>query len=356
MDNNVAAPDELQTLRDEETRLQKILEIREMEKRVQRLQALTEEEAVSQMSDRGRSSIEREDSGSLVDPMEEPPTRKRRLEVSDLDDDVPMRTHIRTKPPPEYKGRNIKEHKDFVKACEVAYRLAPTEYPTDAVKVLYAVQYLTGEPSDAWDRHERERGEDNTSWEEFKQLLNEISDPVNRRLNTVQQFEEARQRSHQKVQEFVTYLERLEAELPPYTEEQRRQHLFAKLKPELRHQVTNFQDIPETRSGLIALAVRLEENMRRGISVSTSQMDREDKPKGYRFKKFGEKSQDQSPPGSSNAPRDLKERMSPLSDKERERRKNMGACYRCGKPGHYATACGTKVAAALTVSERRSKN
>jgi hypothetical protein len=71
----VAVPDELQTLRDEETRLQKILEIREMEKRVQRLQALTEEEVISQMSDRSRSSIEREDSGNLVDQMEEPPTR-----------------------------------------------------------------------------------------------------------------------------------------------------------------------------------------------------------------------------------------------------------------------------------------
>ena len=56
------------------------------------------------------------------------------------------------------------------------------------------MQYLRGNPADAWDREERTRGEDNTTWESFKQFLQDLSsDPVNRGLTVAQSYDKAYQ-------------------------------------------------------------------------------------------------------------------------------------------------------------------
>ena len=52
-------------------------------------------------------------------------------------------------------------------------------------------------------------------------LRDQVSDPVNRMLTAVQKYHDAKQGPKQRVQEFVSYLERLEAELDPFTETQR---------------------------------------------------------------------------------------------------------------------------------------
>ena len=62
--------------------------------------------------------------------------------------------------------------------------------------------------------------------------------------------------------EFITYLERLELELDPYTKTQKQQILLTKLRPEFRCLITNHQTVPSTRLELARLAARLEENSR----------------------------------------------------------------------------------------------
>ena len=63
---------------------------------------------------------------------------------------------------------------------------------------------------------------------------------MNRQLNTAQRYADARQRVHQSVHTYVTYIESLEDELPPYTEEQRRLHLLTTFRPEIRTALTNY--------------------------------------------------------------------------------------------------------------------
>lgn len=72
------------------------------------------------------------------------------------------------------------------------------------------------------------------------------------------------------MQTFVAYLESIEAELEPYSDGHRKQHLLSKLRPEIRRAITNYQDIPITRAGLISLAARLEQNLRRASETRPS--------------------------------------------------------------------------------------
>ncbi|KAF2715814.1 hypothetical protein K431DRAFT_200785, partial [Polychaeton citri CBS 116435] len=58
----------------------------------------------------------------------------------------------------------------------------------------------------------------------------------------------------------------LEEQLPPYSETHRVQHLYSKLRPELQIAITNHNQMPDTREGLISLASTLENNLRRASS------------------------------------------------------------------------------------------
>jgi hypothetical protein len=165
---------------------------------------------------------------------------------------------LRMKPPPEYRGKNIREHKEFIRACELVFRESPVFYQRDAAKVLMALPYLKGEPADAYEREEQRLGKDCRTCEEFsKFLLDNVADPVNRMFTIAQQHHDALQGTGQKVMEFVTYLESLEAELDPYTETQKQQILLTKLQPELRRLITNHQTVPTSRLELAQLATRL---------------------------------------------------------------------------------------------------
>jgi len=148
--------------------------------------------------------------------------------------------------------------------------------------------------------------------------------------------------------QFVNYLDDLEAELPPYSDEHRRQHLLAKLLPEIRHALNNYQHIPENWTGLINLAIQLEGNM-----LSRSKPTREpreshksnhdDEGKG-KVKSHGQsKSRENvsgSHPKTGHAQRPTSTRkFLKLSDEEYECRKKEGLCFICGKPGHDSRTC-----------------
>ena len=99
------------------------------------------------------------------------------------------------------------------------------------------MQYLKGDLKELWYAHfERsfEACERIPTWEYYKQyLLDLLADPVNRSLKAATAHSQALQRKDQTVRSFATYLEVLEDQLTPYTEIQRVQHLFTKLRPEL---------------------------------------------------------------------------------------------------------------------------
>jgi|SRR5579862_9911631 len=124
------------------------------------------------------------------------------------------------------------------------------------------------------------------AWEAYKEFLKDLlQDPVMRAYTTSVRYWDARQRPGQTVIQFVTHFDELEGELAPYSDEQRYWHLLSKSSPEARSALDKFQDLPDTRDGLIALARRLEANLPRnfesgGEPLTAPQQDSDPKKKG----------------------------------------------------------------------------
>lgn len=197
-------------------------------------------------------------------------TRKRNASQQPVS--IPARRTLKPRSPNEYRGKNLKEHREFFRSCEIAFRLLPQEFATSNDKVLWAMQYLGGDPRELWYAHYEHAFEalaTTPSWAYFKQyMLDLLADPINRSLDAATAHAQAMQRKDQSVRSFATYLEVIEEQLTPYTETQRVQHLFSKLRPELQRAVTNYHQIPATRDALIALGSTLERNLRRAPLAS----------------------------------------------------------------------------------------
>ena len=208
--------------------------------------------------------------------------------------------------PPPYFGRNIAEHRNFVRACTNAFVIAPRRFSADAPKVNFAMQFLRGEAREAWfTEYEDMKEGAQATWEGFKtSLLDQISDPVNRTMEAASRYQSARQQPNQSVQAFATELAIWEAQLTPYTEEQQVQHLFSKLKREIRQTLTNYREVPKTRAALVSLASTVERNIA-GSTPSTVRTN----------------------PTGPMAPRNPSVNEGPPT------------CYNCWRTGHIARHC-----------------
>ena len=140
--------------------------------------------------------------------------------------------------------------------------------------ILWAQQYLTEEPKDAYYREVNSKGLIST-WEDYKRFfLDLIENPMNHQISTAQNYQDAAQGVTQSVQSFTTYLDTLEAELQPYDKVQRQDHLLTCLRPDLRRAIIAYPEVPDNQQDLIALTSRVELNMRdKGASSHHSHKD-----------------------------------------------------------------------------------
>ena len=99
---------------------------------------------------------------------------------------------------------------------------------------------------------------------------------MNRNLHYAQSFNDAKQRSHQFVNDFDVYLSSIEEYLFLFTKTQLISNYYTKLRSELRKMLRNYQNISNTRRDMIVLVARFERN-NRIANVSTSQNNQERK-------------------------------------------------------------------------------
>ncbi len=313
-----------------------------MERQLRDLRA--QNDALRQRSASGTPSS----SLSSDDEVLENPRKRKAQEVL-----VPVRVKRTLRPEKlkDYHGKNVKEHMDFRRSAEIAFRMAPEDFPRDQDRILYAMQYLSGEPRDAWARKESTIDIGRCSWEYFMEyLLDLVEDPVNRQLSTAQAYMDASQNKTQSVHSFAAYLDTLEAQLPPYTEAQRVNHFLTKLRPSIRQALTNYQDLPTTRSGLEALAARLETNMRGHGASENKATEREEGDRYKKKKKDRERNnnrQGDEDKGRGSRDRTRGERPArgqrSADDRVASRKKYAKEagimCHNCSKTGHYASDC-----------------
>jgi hypothetical protein len=217
---------------------------------------------------------------------------------------IKSRSKLRVKDPEKYNNQGLRQYCEFIRHCEVVHCLQPTDFLTDKTKILHTSLSLEGETLSAWLRFEKD-AEEEPSWEDFKQKLRDLlQDPVTRSLSQGLRYEHAIQRVSQTVQQFVNYMDEIEGELPPYADIHRRQHLLAKLRPEIRRALNNYQVLPETRTGVINLAIQLEANL--GVSKGASPTDRAQSGQG----------QTKGQQSGSQAEKSSKNQQKPKTDKK----------------------------------------
>jgi len=200
------------------------------------------------------------------------------------------------------------------------------------------MQALQGEPAEAWSRYDTVHGLDGVTWEFFKNfLLNLVEDPGSRALSVAEDYASARQRPNQLVHDFNAYLEQLEAHQEPYTESQQVHNLISRLRKPLRDELTKVPVLPDTRSGVLAMAQRFERADRghrytertHTASVSTgmnNRPERTDKKDRNKKNKYRNRRRDDAD----------KRKSRPQSDRLQNQ---VVECYNCHQKGHYSNNC-----------------
>jgi hypothetical protein len=260
---------------------------------------------------------------------------------------------MKPKEPSVYAVKNLREHNEWLLDVENVFTIMHYEYRHDADKVAYAQQFLRGDHRATWNRHLETLDEDPTFDEFCEHLLDQLQNPVLRTYTTVRRYLAALQRKDQSVTSFVTHLDTLEAQMLPYTDDQRRMHLLTKLSPELLQAILQHSEVPTTRDGMITLAVRLEDvkNMR-------TQRDPAEKAKGESSKPESGSRVESAPKGATSESKNSKgtsrkgwgrragesssgsKPAKPDADKsEKKRDLSQYTCFNCDKKGHLANIC-----------------
>lgn len=243
----------------------------------------------------------------------------------------PTKRTLRPRDPEPYSGSSLRAHREFMRACENAFDLTPENFPNEKDKVMWAMQFLQGDPRDAWyTQWERMRPIFNPTWTEFCSFTkDQLADPINRGLEAATKHQRALQRPDQTVRAFATYLEILESDLPPYSEAHRVQHLYSKLRPEIQRAVTNFHVVPATREELVVLASTLERNLSRSSAPGAHHIRNKDRNGGKK-----KDNRDSFPHPLQNMRQDSGKNATRPRDEYPVIR-----CYYCNKLGHKKPDC-----------------
>jgi hypothetical protein len=189
------------------------------------------------------------------------PSERRKRDSSSSEGTSKRRRHYGMKPkePSVYAAKNLREHNEWLLDVENVFTIMHHEYRHNADKVAYAQQFLRGDHRTTWNRH-LEASERAVTFSEFCEvLLDMLQNPILRTYTTVRRYLATQQQQDQSVMSFVAYLDTLEGEMLPYTDDQRRMHLLCKLRQDLQQAVLQHGEAPPTRDELITLAVRLED-------------------------------------------------------------------------------------------------
>ena len=173
-----------------------------------------------------------------------------------------------------YKGLSEGEYLRQFCDVEIKFLSSSKYFLSNRAKIVYYIKSLEGDlATQQYIKFERINLED-VNFSDFKRfLLNLIIDPTNRYLLAYKKQKKTRQKSNQKVTVFKTYLEEVEAHLPPISKKYRANFFLAKLQPRLKDRILSTSNISKLREEILAIAIiqkKVSERIRRDIDNSSN--------------------------------------------------------------------------------------
>ena len=160
--------------------------------------------------------------------------------------------------PKPYYGQTSTEYIAFTGACEKFFTGRSTQFRHDEDKISYALEFLPNGLQAAWRREEHR---DENTWGRFKNFLLDELEPGS--SNMLQSYIHARQGKDQTVADFVAYLYKIEEQLEPFPDAQRRDHLLKSLRSEITNAIHEAAEQPQTQYDLVRLATEIEHTQKR---------------------------------------------------------------------------------------------
>ena len=239
-----------------------------------------------------------------------------------------------------YSGANYAAYQSFIRACEHVFRTRPVTYRKDEDKVLYGIRALEGTPSTTWYRYEEKLGRLDMSWDKFKTfLLDDLFPPEIRLRDVHKKYREAKQKPGQNVHGLIRYLEELEAQMVPVTEDHQMSIIFGALHLWIEAQVSSQLKSPKTKSELVQLALKMESTSSfRSSNTGTvagreTQMPVRDIGDSTKLGKRGRNDHD------GPAFPDAKARRDEPKEGQRQRDLSKTKCYNFGQMGQIKSQC-----------------
>ena len=171
----------------------------------------------------------------------------------------------------------------------------------------------------------------------------------NKRLAAAQKYNSARQKQSQSVSDFVIYFEMFENDLNEFIVVQKRNHLFYRLKKDIKKKLQMMTNMSITRNRLAALTQRIK-NLQ--ISkVDSRNKSRSDRDSNFEFhlKSTEQRSRrndtmlDRTNQTDNSIDEDRNDEIARLFLKEVDEQssdfKNERICYNCGEKRHIASKC-----------------
>ncbi len=213
------------------------------------------QEKENEALDRVREAEERPQQGTNNPTPETPPPHERTLPT------IPNMLV-----PTHFEGKTLEDLDRYNHSCNRVFDYYESYFTSDTLKVKWAATLLKGTPADAWarDRAANPTRVNTITWAGYIEFLHTLQMlPGNRILESSRKHQTARQGNYS-VREFHLYLERLESNLEPYTELQKKSHFLNAISPALRGKlIENGQaTLCQTRDALVEAASLIEQNVR----------------------------------------------------------------------------------------------
>ena len=218
---------------------------------------------------------------------------------------------------------------DWTRAVNQYFRAAGT---AEEKRVMYAACLLRGAALRWWHDVPNEP----VTWEDFAHRLTTYFIPAGTEVTARSQLARLYQRTS--VAEFTDRFRAIASNVPTMTDAEKRNAYTNGLKSEVRKQVA-FAN-PGTFEETVAIASRIDDILfQEGRRDPRRLLPRADGASTSAAAANGPAPMDLSVIRRSPAPNTDGPRLAKLSDRERERLRSIGACFRCRQPGHMSSQC-----------------